>query len=107
MLQNEESNLKQNENAGDTSRMDQSQLPKRAHSITINAGGDTFEDLHLALKDIISKIEESIKSSVVGSPSFGYFFAYEVNVEMTRRKYAELIEQTRHQSDTENDPSLR
>lgn len=65
--------------------------PHRAHSIKIEAGADTQEDLVATLKHIIWDIQRGSTGATSGSPSAGYFFDYTVDLEMTHERYFEMI----------------
>jgi len=66
--------------------------PKRAHSIRIEAGADTQDDLVYALEQIIFDIRRGSRGSVSGGYSTNWIVEYEVDKAMTHDQYFALID---------------
>lgn len=67
--------------------------PRRAHSITITAGADTFEGLIAELKQIIFDLQRGSYNSVSGGSSTNHIVEYVTDPEMTHDRYMELIDE--------------
>jgi len=68
-----------------------SEPPKRAFSITIQAGADTKECLLSDLHEIIDRIQSGASSEIMGGSTSGYHFKLIENPEMNHEAYMRKI----------------
>lgn len=71
-----------------------SETPKRRFTVTIEAGGDTWQDIAMTLRDLLPHIEEHGPKcdSVGGGVSSGHWVHVVERPEMTPERYHEELD---------------
>lgn len=68
--------------------------PHRAYTLSIEIGGDTWEDVMSDLRHIVSHLRDHGEkcSSVMGGPSCGHTIGVRIDPEMTHERYFEMLD---------------